>query len=500
MKKFLIILVTGILWCTNIYAEFIELNKCFRSEAYGPANYENKEKAKRKTLIADSWDAWLVKYIYIGEYTAENCFSDEDLEGEYVVGYNCKWKKPLTNSQQNDPWYADNFKKINIYEDHIFSIDTNNGSVSTIKIKNDEWIKTMLDYWTLTIGAQTEKYKKKGLSDEVQKSKKNLEDTLSFHTEKYEDKHNYQITLIAGGVVRANRENRDSYWYFYTNSSGPQQFFGFIENDELIIDIKASRVEIKYEVYVPDKKVYKWGKLFGPRFSETGEIVTPDKSKFTVRTIFLCDKKYSDIAGETNIASGSAFFINKQGNLLTNNHVIDGCVQSKINYFKEEYDAKLVATDKNLDLALLKTELVPKSFISFSKSKLKKRDLITTAGYPLGIEFSDDLKINDGKISSLKGLDNNSNHIMHNIDINPGNSGGPIVNQKGELVAVAVSGMSKDIYEGLNFGIKSSAVENFLRSNKIHPTMGAVKFSMSSDDVNQLLEESTVYTFCELKN
>ena len=143
---------------------------------------------------------------------------------------------------------------------------------------------------------------------------------------------------------------------------------------------------------------------------------------------------------------------------------------------------------------------MPKSFISFSKSKLKKRDLITTAGYPLGIEFSDDLKINDGKISSLKGLDNNSNHIMHNIDINPGNSGGPIVNQKGELVAVAVSGMSKDIYEGLNFGIKSSAVENFLRSNKINPTMGAVKFSMSSDDVNQLLEESTVYTFCELAN
>ncbi len=73
----------------------------------------------------------------------------------------------------------------------------------------------------------------------------------------------------------------------------------------------------------------------------------------------------------------------------------------KINYFNEEYDAKLLATDKNLDLALLKVELVPKSFISFSKSKLKKRDLITAAGYPLGIEFSDVyLKSTIGKISS----------------------------------------------------------------------------------------------------
>ena len=61
-------------------------------------------------------------------------------------------------------------------------------------------------------------------------------------------------------------------------------------------------------------------------------------------------------------------------------------------------------------------------------------------------------------------------------------------------------GMSKDTYEGLNFGIKSSSVENFLRSNDINPNMELLKFSISKDKVNILLEESTVYTFCELKN
>ena len=64
------------------------------------------------------------------------------------------------------------------------------------------------------------------------------------------------------------------------------------------------------------------------------------------------------------------------------------------------------------------------------------------------------------------------------------------------MVAVAVSGMAKDITEGLNFGIKSSAVENFLTSNKININVGEMKFSMSIDKVNKLLEESTVYTFC----
>ena len=144
-----------------------------------------------------------------------------------------------------------------------------------------------------------------------------------------------------------------------------------------------------------------------------------------------------------------------------------------------------------------KAKVKPKSFISFSKNEPKKRQTITAAGYPLGKFLSDDLKINDGRISALKGFENNSNEIQHDIPINPGNSGGPIVNEKGQLVAIAVSGMAKDVTEGLNFGIKSSAAANFLKSNKISPSVGYMSFSMNDDKLVKLLEESTVYTFCE---
>ena len=123
--------------------------------------------------------------------------------------------------------------------------------------------------------------------------------------------------------------------------------------------------------------------------------------------------------------------------------------------------------------------------------------MIIIAGYPLGEYLSDDLKINEGKISSLKGFENNSNEIQHDIPVNPGNSGGPIVNEKGQLVAITVSGMAKDITEGLNFGIKASAAANFLKSNKISPSVGYMSFSTSGDKLVKLLEESTVYTFCE---
>ena len=164
--------------------------------------------------------------------------------------------------------------------------------------------------------------------------------------------------------------------------------------------------------------------------------------------------------------------------------------------FYKEYDAELITTDKTLDLALLKVDLRPKSYISFSKEEPKKRQQIIIAGYPLGKGLSDDLKINDGRISSLKGFENNTNEVTVDIAINPGNSGGPIVNEKGQLVAIAVSGLNKEITEGLNFGIKASAAANFLKSNKISPSGGYLKFSMDDDKLVEFLEESTVYTFC----
>ena len=209
----------------------------------------------------------------------------------------------------------------------------------------------------------------------------------------------------------------------------------------------------------------------------------------------LCNSSFQTASGESGPASGTAFFVSKQGHLITNQHVVEGCKISKVIYRDEEYDTKLISVDKNLDLALLKANLKPKSFINFSNKPPKKRQQIIVAGYPLGQGLSDDLKINDGRISSVKGFENNTNQITVDIAINPGNSGGPIVSEKGELIAVAVSGLSKDVTEGLNFGIKASAVKDFLEINNVK-TNRSFKFSFSDEDIVNLLEETTVYTYC----
>jgi len=166
-------------------------------------------------------------------------------------------------------------------------------------------------------------------------------------------------------------------------------------------------------------------------------------------------------------------------------------------YQNNDYDTKLIATDKTLDLALLKVEIRPKSFFNFSKDEPKKLDKVYIAGYPLGKGLSDDLKMNPGVVSSLKGFGDNSNEIQIDAPINPGNSGGPIINENGDLIAIAVSGLAKDQTEGINFGIKSSAAELFLRSNKISPKKSMYSGIKDNDKLREILEQGTVYTYCD---
>ena len=210
----------------------------------------------------------------------------------------------------------------------------------------------------------------------------------------------------------------------------------------------------------------------------------------------VCNDLSSDIASEVGGSSGTAFFVSNKGHLLTNNHVVEGCGLSKITYMNKDYDTKLLATDKTLDLALLKVDLKNKSYLDFAGDEAKKMQKVYVGGYPLGKGLSDDLKISSGIVSSLKGFEDNSNEIQIDAAINPGNSGGPIINEDGELVAIAVSGLAKDQTEGINFGIKASAAERFLKSNNLKVNKSFYSSSKNNDRLLQILEEATVYTYC----
>ena len=196
-------------------------------------------------------------------------------------------------------------------------------------------------------------------------------------------------------------------------------------------------------------------------------------------------------------ASGTAFFLNKEGYLLTNNHVVEVCENnSKVNYRKQDIPAKIVAKDEQLDLALLKVDLNETPFIYLSNEAPKKLQRIIAAGYPLGKNLSDDLKLTSGVISSLKGFNDDSNQIQIDAALNKGNSGGPIVDEESaELVGVAVAILDKEEFESINFAIKINSVKNFLNSNQFE--IPKKSFFNFGSDTAKALEEATVYTYCK---
>ena len=315
------------------------------------------------------------------------------------------------------------------------------------------------------------------------------------------EKKAYTINTDANEIVELTVYSSEAMYKFSTEG---MYMYKTAKNDEdknFWLKHRRGLEKRKIEKYSIDE--YAGGLLIGKNKDLPAFKIVIDINTLEVETSYnninpnyqLCNSSFKTASGESGPASGTAFFVSKKGHLITNQHVVDGCKLSKVIYRDEEYDTKLISVDKNLDLALLKANLKPKSFINFSNKPPKKRQQIIVAGYPLGQGLSDDLKINDGRISSVKGFENNTNQITVDIAINPGNSGGPIVSEKGELIAVAVSGLSKDVTEGLNFGIKASAVKDFLEINKVK-TNSSFKYSFSDDDIVNLLEETTVYTYC----
>lgn len=157
---------------------------------------------------------------------------------------------------------------------------------------------------------------------------------------------------------------------------------------------------------------------------------------------------------------GSGFFIDPQGYIVTNYHVISNLVDPSYEGFSRLYiklynntetkiPAKVVGWDKALDLALLKTEITPGHVFSLGFSNnLDIGDKIFAIGSPLGLEST----LTSGILSAI---DRKLLHVatVMQIDaaINSGNSGGPIIDEKGNVQAVVFAGILQ--HQGLNFAI-----------------------------------------------
>ena len=162
-------------------------------------------------------------------------------------------------------------------------------------------------------------------------------------------------------------------------------------------------------------------------------------------------------------ALGSGFVISEDGYIVTNNHVIDGADEVLIEFFSgEELPAKVVGTDKNTDLALLKVESdEPLPFVSFGDSDVMRvGDWVMAMGNPLGQGFSVSAGIISARNRALSG--SYDDFLQTDAAINRGNSGGPLFNMDGEVVGVNTAILSPN---GGSIGIGFSMASNVV--NKV---------------------------------
>ncbi|MCQ4637445.1 trypsin-like peptidase domain-containing protein [Anaerovorax odorimutans] len=159
--------------------------------------------------------------------------------------------------------------------------------------------------------------------------------------------------------------------------------------------------------------------------------------------------------------AGSGVIIKSNGYIVTNNHVIEGAGKITVTTSdKKEYEAKLVGTDADTDVAVLKINAKNLTAVTMGNSEqLNVGDLAVAIGNPLG-ELGG--TVTAGIISALDrsiSIDGKTMTLLQtDSSINPGNSGGGLFNQYGQLIGVVVAKSSGSDVEGLGFAIPVNRV------------------------------------------
>lgn len=135
--------------------------------------------------------------------------------------------------------------------------------------------------------------------------------------------------------------------------------------------------------------------------------------------------------------TGSGFIISTDGLILTNAHVVEGADKIVVRLTdKREFEGKVLGTDKQTDIAVVKIEAKDLPALKMGDSnQLKVGEWVAAIGSPFGLDNT----VTAGIVSALSRnlpTDQYMPFIQTDVAVNPGNSGGPLFNMKGEVVGI----------------------------------------------------------------
>ncbi|HXS11891.1 MAG TPA: trypsin-like peptidase domain-containing protein [Acidobacteriaceae bacterium] len=200
---------------------------------------------------------------------------------------------------------------------------------------------------------------------------------------------------------------------------------------------------------------------------------------------------------------GSGFIIDKQGHILTNNHVVEGAQSVEVtlsnNSNKKKYKAIVLDKDKAHDLALLQINNAPdlQPATLADSSHLQVGQQVYAIGNPFGFQGT----MTRGIISALRSVQLPSgmkidNAIQTDASVNPGNSGGPLLNSRGEVIGITtmIAGnpnggaeQSAGIGFAIPISIAKAVLDDIARYGRVRrPSMDAVTLDISPDLAQQI--------------
>lgn len=237
----------------------------------------------------------------------------------------------------------------------------------------------------------------------------------------------------------------------YEKSSATHELLDFTSSAEKVMPTVVhieTRVSVRTNAYPPGFDI--WKEFFGPQWSLPQE--------------------------ESNVrkGSGSGVVVSHDGYIVTNNHVIQNADEIEITlHDKQKFIAKVIGSDPNTDIALLKIEAEELSPITFANSdEIKVGEWVLAVGNPFNLNSTVTAGIVSAKgrnINILKQQYAIESFIQTDAAINPGNSGGALTNIYGDLVGINTAIASPTgSYSGYGFAVPSNIVSKVIYDLKTY--------------------------------
>ncbi|MDB5604158.1 MAG: serine protease [Bradyrhizobium sp.] len=209
---------------------------------------------------------------------------------------------------------------------------------------------------------------------------------------------------------------------------------------------------------------------------------------------------------KTVTKTGTGFVISNNGHIVTNQHVVDGCVGDIQGNLSGEAPVKLrlVSSDETNDLALLQAPSPLKEVATIRDKAIHPGDSVVAIGYPFHGLLTSDFTVTTGIVSSLSGILNDTRYLQISAAVQPGNSGGPLLDAGGEVVGMVAAKLNAlkfakatgNIPENINFAIKTGTLRDFLDNSVVPYQTADTKNELKTSDIARNARAFTLLISC----